>query len=412
MFESASVLPAGRVASLMRAAHEATRRGAAAPETITSECARAIAGLEAETRSTLSDEIESFAVGRSASSARRTAPAAAAPGGAEDLMKQRASLELKLRKLESEYGELDQKHRRECDEHEHAVESLSLQQRKLKELGDERSALLTRIGELESQFRKQINETDQVRLQFEKLKSSRRTMSDQSTELNETINELRAENERLRGELESSHKQREVEVADAHAAQSSAESETADAVLKGLWKRLGEQAPEVFVNTHVPTRETFDRLCDATVEFVRGFSVIEMHVHQCLKDLRQVGEKSDKLNTFYIMLTKKSGLLDNLKDYLITGRGKGNFTNLLRAEQVWARAFTSGLYKTIVQLPGEIEDALNPRNWPGKPDKDAIVGKYFKETVRREVPEKVGTEVRKRAGEMAYQDYNDLFKRR
>ncbi|GAG49430.1 unnamed protein product, partial [marine sediment metagenome] len=103
------------------------------------------------------------------------------------------------------------------------------------------------------------------------------------------------------------------------------------------------------------------------------------------------------------------------RDYLSSGKRKGNFCNLLRAQQVWARAFGSGAYKAIVRSPVLIGEELNYRSWPVETGvfvtEDVAVGKFFKEKVYKEAPEKVGTTLRRHAADMAYEDYNNLMKR-
>jgi hypothetical protein len=144
--------------------------------------------------------------------------------------------------------------------------------------------------------------------------------------------------------------------------------------------------------------------------------VLELHVHRLLRDLRQVSDRNDKLNHFYIIFTKNPGLLDTLKDFLAHENRRGNFVNLLRAQQAWARAFATGTYKTIVRSPAVIADELNYKSWPLKTGftktEDAALGEYFKATVQKSVPEKLGTLFRKQAAETAYEDYDALMKRR
>ena len=241
-------------------------------------------------------------------------------------------------------------------------------------------------------------------------------MGDQATEQAEQINALQAENDRMKQELEAALQERDTDVASAKGAVDVAEDARAEMAFKRLWKRMGSEVPEVFVETSVPTEKTFEQLCDAFVEFLRALAVLELHVHHLLRDLRQVSEKSDKLNHFYIMFTKNAGLAETLRDFLVTGQKKGNFMNLLRAQQAWVRAFASGTYKVIVRSPVTIADELNYKSWPLKTGftktEDAAVGEYYKETAQKTIPEKLGTLFRKQAADMAYEDYNDLMKRK
>ena len=355
-------------------------------------------------------------------SAASRADAASAPppeqpmkAAAQQLMQKCASLELKLQTEAARYTELETALHREQDNHKEAIDSLSLQQRKIKELQQARSKLIEDLDRTEGQLRRQINETEQVQLKYDKLKGSRQTVGDQVTEQTEQINALKAENEELRAKVEAALRERDRQTADAHAATEAAESRTATAAFRQLWGRMNKEIPSLFSDTHVPDHETFERACDALVEFVRVFATLERHVHQMLHDLRQVGEEGDKLNRFYILLTKNPGLVDTLADYLIRGRRKGNFANLVRAMQAWMRAFASGMYKVIVKSPTVIAAELNYRSWPmtrGRFEtEEASIGKYFKESVHRSAPEKLGTQFRKHAANEAYEDYNALIRR-
>lgn len=338
-----------------------------------------------------------------------------AGGAVQELLRQKANLELqiqserdRLRKLESDLNAAREENRQ-------SVETLTLQQRKIKELTDERSRLLAETSDLDGRLRLQVNEIEQLKLQIEKLKGSRQALGDQAVGHSEQITALKAENESLRGELELVRKQRDADVAAARSQTAAAQGATADAAYRQLWAKLAEDAPEVFLATHVPTDKTFERLCEAMVELVRAASVIEFHVHQLLRDLRQVGQQNDPINQFYINFTRHPGMVELLRDFLATGRQKGNFVNVLRAKLCWARAFGTGPYKAIVRAPALLGDELNYKNWQfkvGFGGEDAALGKHFKEVAQRAVPDKLGTVLRKQAAELAHEDYNELMKRK
>ncbi|MFQ5807201.1 MAG: hypothetical protein ACE5I3_12200 [Phycisphaerae bacterium] len=419
MSERREPLSAGRLAILARAAVEGRRYAAPDRVSLDEACDRAVGRLEEKARTAVLEQVERLSPGRPPSEPA-TAPGptlgGAENGSAAELLRQRASLELTLQAEGEKRKEVERAYQREQAEHREAVEALGLRQRKLKELQTERSKLLSEVGELESKLRVQINATEQAELKHEKLKASRQMMGDQATEQAEQINALKTENERLKRELEAALTERNKDVASAKGAVDQAREARAEAAFKRLWERMQGEVPEVFVETAVPTEETFEQLCDAFVELLRTLAVLELHVHHLLRDLRQVSEKSDKLNHFYIMFTKNPGLLETLKDYLVSGRRKGNFVNLLRAHQAWARAFASGTYKVIVRSPVTIAEELNYRSWPLKTGftktEDAAIGEYYKETAQKTIPEKLGTVFRKQAADMAYEDYNDLMKRR
>jgi DNA repair exonuclease SbcCD ATPase subunit len=414
MSQASEAWAAGRLALLARAAVEGHRYAADECRNLDELRDQTVGRLAKKERPAVLEEVERLVPEAGPRQARSEGLrlGEAETGGTAELLRQRAGLELKLQTEQQQREELEQTHKREQTEHREAVEALSLQRRKLKELQEERSRLLSEVGSLESKLRVEINATEQAELKYQKLKASRQIMGDQATEQAEQINALKAENERMKQELEAALQERDTDVASAKGAVEAAEDARAETAFKRLWERMRGEVPEVFVETNVPTEKTFAQLCDAFVEFLRTLAVLELHVHHLLRDLRQVSEKSDKLNHFYIMFTKNPGLAETLRDYLTTGKRKGNFMNLLRAQQAWVRAFASGTYKVIVRSPGTIADELNYRKWPLDREKDAAVGKYLKETAQKAIPDKLGTLFRKQAADMAYEDYNDLMKRK
>lgn len=406
-----------RLAALSRALVESRRFTSGEREAIEQTCRSASASFAAEARPQVLAEAERLWPAKAA-------PKAAAPttgeapvlGSSQELLRQKASLELKLQSAADKLREAESGLKREQDEHKQAMESLALQQKRIKELQEDRARLLSQAGELESKLRLQINETEQVQLRYDKLKTSRQTMGDQATELQAQINALKEENQRLRQQAEEKLKERDQKVSAAQTAAAEAESETASSAFERLWAKMREVVPEVFIETHVPTERTFERVCEAFTECLRAFAVLELHVHHFLKDLRQVGTEGDKLSHFYMMFSKNPGLVETLRDYLSSGRRSGNFTNLLRAHQAWSRALASGLYKVIVRSPVILAEEMNPRSWPIKSSftvtEEAAIGRYYKETASKQIPEKVGTDMRKHAADMAYEDYNELMKRK
>ena len=418
MSDTTERLAAGRLTTVARAAVEGRRYAAPYRSELDEACDHALGKLDKKTRPVVLQEVEQLVPERHVERAGTpgTGLGAGESTGSADLLRQRASLELRLQTAEDKRKGVERAHQREQTEHREAVEALSLQQRKLKELQEDRSKLLSEVGELESKLRVQINATEQSELKFEKLKSSRQTMGDQATEQAEQINALKADNERLRQELEAALKERDKDVAGAKQVVDEAHEARAETAFGRLWQRMQTEVPEVFVETNVPTEKTFEQLCDVFVEFLRTFVVLELHVHHLLRDLRQVSEKSDRLNHFFIMFTKNPGLAETLRDYLATGKRKGNFANLLRAHQAWVRAFASGTYKVIVRSPVTIAGELNCKSWPIETSfikgEDAAIGEYFKQTASKTIPEKLGTLFRKQAADMAHEDYNDLMKRR
>ena len=416
MSDARNAYSAPRVALLARAAIEARRYEAANAKTLGAACDRVLDGCDDAAHAAAVEQVVAFSSARKARASGASAPTLGGAGESGELMRQRASLELKLQTEADKRGEVERALEKERAEHREAVASLSLQQRQLKELQEERAELQKRISQVESKLRSQINETEQVEMKLERLKASTQAVGGQASEQAERINELEAEVKRLQGEVEAARKLRDKDVAQAAGVAEQATQVRADVSFGRLWKRMQDEVPDVFVETIVPDEAVFERLCDAFVEGLRVMAVLELHVHHLLRDLRQVSDRNDKLNHFYIIFTKNPGLLDTLKDFLIHENRRGNFVNLLRAQQAWARAFATGTYKTIVRSPVAIADELNFKSWPLKTGftktEDAALGEYFKATVQKSVPEKLGTLFRKQAAETAYEDYDALMKRR
>lgn len=405
--------PPDRLAAQWRAEYEA-HRGDAAPEALPVE--ERIAELDAPQREALQREAARLAPtsdGRDATPAGGSNVSAAPP---PEALRQRASLELKLQTEADRARELAEQLAAARRDHAEAVQALDLQQKRIKELQDERHRLLADVQQLESKLRVQINETEQAAVRYEKLRSSRESVSEQSILATERINALQAEVAQLKGELEQTRQKRDEQVAGVQAVAQRAEANTAEAVFGDLWAAMQKELPEVFTQTHVPTRRTFDQLCDVFVELLRTMNTLELHVLHLLRDLRQVSETSDRLNQFHIMFSKSPRLADALRDLLATGKGRSNFSNLLKAHQVWARAFATGLHKAIIRTPMVLADELNFKRWPLPQamllTEEARVGKYFKETAMKTIPDRLGTLLKKQAADMAYEDYDDLIKRR
>lgn len=409
--------PIDRLTLLARAAHEARRYASADGEAISNCWRTTYSEYDRKARRTTLGEAEPLFT-TSGTAGRRVSSRASerAESELESALKARAATDLDLQRERELRRDAEKKVDAQQVELFEARESLALQQRRIRELQEERSKLLDGMGQLESQQRRQANELDQVKLDFEKLKSKRQAMGDQAIGHVEKIQQLEAEVAQLRAELEGTRQLRDREIGAERERVVTAEGQTEGSAFRELWGRMSKEAPQVFPDTHTPTRQTFEHLCDSYVDFVQAFGVLERHVMQLLKDLRQVGEQSDKLSHFHIMFDKNPGLFDTLREYLTTGRRKGNYANLLRAHQTWARAFATGLYKVIVRAPNTIEEAMHFKHWPIKTSftvgEEAAIGKYYKETALKQIPEQLGTRLRKQAGEMAYEDYDDLMKRR
>jgi hypothetical protein len=401
-------LMAERIASLARALLELPQAGDAAGADAL--CGEMLAGLSSKRRAELLREVEPLLSSEGPVVTEPAGGSEAAPaGGARELLRERASLELKLKTEAARYAELEVALQRERDGHAEALQSLALQQKQISELQQARRTLEEQLGQSETRLRRQINETEQVQLKLDELKKLRRTVGTQVTEQAEQVNALRAENEELRRKYEALLRAEDQRADQAERVAAGAQQQTATADYEHLWSRMHAQLPTVILETHQPNRATFERLTDALVEMVRVLAALEQHVHFMLKSLG-----GEKLSRFHNMLSRSPGLADTFRDYL-TGRGSANnFLGLLRAVQAWSRAFGSGCYKVIVRSPDLIQDELNYRRWPLKKGsfetEEAALGRYFRDTVFREASGRLGTAFRKHAGDEAHDDYATLMK--
>lgn len=405
----------GRLACLLRALESpAAESSPHAGDAETLEYRESLlAGLPAPQRPLLLDELRALS-GQSAAESAAQTTSAPAPAGS-DLQRTKASLELQLQTEQTRARELERDLKKLRSDHEQALETLRLQQKKLKELTDERARLLNDLSLVENKLRVQINENEQLAARMEKIQSTRQLMGEQSTEQTERINSLREEVEQLRAELEAQRQRRDRDLGQAHEEVRRAGENTAEAVIQELWRLLQTDLPEAFSPTHVPTRATVQNLGEAVCEMVRALATIEAHVIDRLKHSRQLNDPTDKISSFYNMLSKSPGLLDTLRDFLVTGRRKSNFVNLLRAHQVWAQALATGPNKALIRSAAQIFERLNYRRWPLEKGRfvseEAAIGKYFRENVRT-LADEMANELRKLGADLSYQDYDDLMKRR
>ncbi len=398
--------PLEQIASLQRAALELRRRGHEP-----TDMSAWLAQLAPERRNAAEAELAA----RRAAGTPGRGEARGVPAGAGDAQRQRAALELKLEESRVRISELAARLSLEEKARAEAEQTLALQQRQLRELKEDRRRLTEENERVERLAREQTAAAEQAAARYAQLKAGRQEVSEAALAHVETAQALQAENARLRAELEQVQQERDARLSQAAGVVEAAQADTADAVLAELWSLWVRELPEVFADTHKPTRQTFEQLGTVFLESVRVFAAIELHVRQMLKELRQLDDETFKLNHAYMMLSKTPPLQDLLREYLDTGRKKCDLFQMLRGLQAWARGLAGGLQKAIIKAPELIADELNYNKWPSKAgwttSGDAALAKYFKETVQKTAPDKLGTLLRKLAGELAYEDYNTLVKR-
>ncbi len=410
-----SELSPDRLLALGRASLETHRYAFPDASGVEAAWRSALATVPPDRREGLQPEVDALIPATPDAKAAAPRPADAPSKGAiQEWMQKAAGLELKLKTEADRYATLDSTLKHERENHQQAIETLGLQQRKLKELQETNVKLVEESSRLEAQLRVQINQTEQVQLQLDTLKNSRQAIGGQVTGQAEQINQLKAENQALREQLAGARAEVHQQSTVAETKLEVAESHTADAEFERLWKLMNEKLPEVFIATHVPNSQTFERVDATLLEFVRVFATLEKHVHEMLKSLRIVSDPNDKIGQWYQRLTRAPGLVELLNGYLATGRGWNNCRNLLRALHAWTMALATGLHKVILQAPTPIAEQLNFRKWPIKLGygEEANVGKYFKETARQAIPDQLGTLFKKQAGDLAHEDFNMLASQR
>ena len=108
-----------------------------------------------------------FSAAAVTSTTQPTGATADSKGPTQALLQRCAGLDLKLQTEVARYAELETALRREQDNHKEAIESLSLQQQKIKDSRRGRAKLMEDFTRVENQLRLQINETEQVQLKYE-----------------------------------------------------------------------------------------------------------------------------------------------------------------------------------------------------------------------------------------------------
>lgn len=405
--------PLTRVLALARAGVEGRRQGRPTDAPLTDWAAIAPDLGDQRQRAALLKELESTLVGRRGGGVAVGRAFEEDANVAARLMRDRAALELQQRTDTTRIAELDSALARERDEHRQAIESLGLMQRKLKALQEERDKLLADLSEQDARLRRQVNETEQLAGRLDKLKSSRQSVSDQATDAVEENNRLKEENAALRQAVEAARGERDNAVARARAEVALAEGNTADAAYQKLWARLGNDIPEVFRATHVATPETFERVCDLLVHLVRVFAFVEIGVLQKLNELKDVADPNDPVSAFLVRL-KRLPLAGSLDRFLAAGDNRTDMRQLVFSLQAWAEAVGTGLYKAVVRSAEMIREQINPRTWPLPREglTDAAIGRYLREAGIQAISDKLGTELRRIAADLAHQDYEFLIQRR
>lgn len=399
-----SDLSTERVVALARAAHEQARF--ACEEHAATE---KTAGAALQRWSRAEPAVDALLAGGAKRGAAGPSGAGPADGGAfERLMKERAALQLQLQTVAEGQSDVQGQLKREQANHAEAQATLGLQRKKLKELEDDRRSLLQRIDESDTKLRQQVNETETIKLQFERLKSERANVSSVATGQAEEATRLRDEVTRLKAELEQARKERAYVATAAQQEVVAAEEKTADAAFVRLWEKLSKEFPDIFLATHVANERTFANVTDALLELVRTFLLLEANMLGYLKKIRNPADPQCPISQLYNQF-QKTPLVQLLRDFVNANRSFVNFRNIVRVIQAWSCAFASGFDAVIERASFSISDELRKREWPVK--RDSALGKQLFEAFR-ESGEQLGTLLRLQRGQEAYKEYKSLVNRK
>lgn len=404
--------PPERLAALARARSERLRAAAQPVDSIDAACGAALA-LHRDRRARQDLVQTAAAVAARKSAARSASSEAAEAETAAEALRQRAAVELRLAAETERVATLETQLRRESADRREAIDSLTLLRKRIAAVEQERDSLRTQNADLDAKLRIQTNVAEDARVQLERMKAARGAVSQSALDVTEEANALKTENDLLRRRLEETLQERDKAADNARRHVADALSRTADAAYSALWARLQTELPEVFSDTHVPTRETFERLADSLVTMLRLATYQERCVLQKLYELKDVTQQNDPLFGFLTML-KRTSLVSAARDFIAGGRNAEGFDRLMRSHQGWAEALATGLYKLIVRSPDLIRDEINPRTWPLKSPNasDGEVGRYLRQTGMQAIPDKLGTQFRKLAGQLAHQDYEFIIRER
>lgn len=342
------------------------------------------------------------------------ASASADVRSAADAARQRASLELKLA-TETEKTRVAESALRKLEaDHKEAMETLATQQRRIRELTEERGKLAAQASENEAKLRLQMNETEQMLLKLERSKSSQRHVGQQATEQTERITALEQEVRQARERVEQALRERDAGFSQAAEQVRAAREQSVEGMLARRWAALRLDSPALFLETHTPTPETFERTGRAAAHLGHELRVVEHEVMSRLKELRATGDVHNRASQLYLRLTEQPGLEDTLRAFLGGTRAEGFLVARARAVQALACAILHGLYAAVVRSRELLADAMNYRTWSVRGgltlSEDAAIGRYYRETAQREIPDRVGTTLRKLAAEEATTRFEELLR--
>lgn len=341
-----------------------------------------------------------------------SAPVAEERSATAESMKQKAVLELKLAKETDRAKTLEQSLAAQADDYREAVSSLTLQQKRLKEVQDERTNLLAKVSDLESKLRAQTNETELLVGKLDRLATSQRAVGMAATEQMQRIQALEAEIVELKKLLEATRRERDAALSGEDVQLAAIRARSYEGVSEAMWARRSKIDPDVFADTHTPTVATLERMADAILDLTRAMQVLEEECIHRVRDLRFVADSDHPLNSIYMTLHNRPKLDHVVRMHLIGRTEPAELTAAVREIHALMRGLLNGCYVAIVRSREIAADELNYRKWPARPGltrgEEAAIGQHFRDVASIEVPDRLGTALRRLAGLRAAEDYAQL----
>lgn len=403
--------PPERLAALSRAAHESTRFASRERQAL-EDGVRAALGTLVDRRAKMAalKEIDPIlAARRPAAAGGAPAVAPAADGGsAAELLRVKASLENRLAGEAEKLQATERALKKEQEDHRHAVETLGQQKSQLKNLMVECDGLRSEIEKLHSDVRLKTVEIEQARSDLAALQGKRQAVSQDSIAQQARINDLERELERARDELERARRERDAAASNAQQTAAAAGAESADTAFQELWAHMRKSLPDVFAETHVPTRKTFERICDTYTYMLRVYFALEGSTKERLKEVRNSNDPADMCNMLLGQLEKTPSLAARLRETLPSERHDGSFRKRMAVVYAATCALPVGLRNVILRSGEAVQARLQVSKWGLSPNpRDADIGKHYRDKVERSAPDEILAELRKSMGKEVFAKYEE-----
>src|SRR5262249_54929441 len=148
--------------------------------------------------------------------------------------------------------------------------------------------------------------------------------------------------------------------------------------------------PDVFIETHVPNRKTFERVCEAFTYMLRVYFSLEGSTTNLLGDVKNVGDQTDRCNTLHNQLQRTPPLPALLRDVLSAGRNDGGFRQRMTVVYAATCSLPVGLRNVILRSGEAIRGKLDVAKWGLGPNPgDGAIGKHYRANVQKSAPDEI-----------------------